>query len=144
MSADLGNGSGSSGYGLPLQNSNFMDQTSSPYPSGLASQPAHIGSQRNTLPPSPHYGNLSSSTDISSLLGANSGHLSHHLGLNGHSLQNGSPSSPTATEDYFMMELQAPQRIKKKGRKPKQLDVTGQPQQTNKRKSREGLLCRKC
>uniref|UniRef100_A0A2P2I562 Ecdysone-induced protein 74EF-like n=1 Tax=Hirondellea gigas TaxID=1518452 RepID=A0A2P2I562_9CRUS len=144
-----------SGYsGMSLTGNGFLDPTTvgvnSPYSSsGMAPSP-HLSSPSphnmaphnmspHGLPPSPHYANMPQISDLSSnLIGQPPPHLIHQLGLGAHTLPNGSPSSPTAADDFFMVDMHLPQRMKKKGRKPKPLEGGGPPQQSNKRKSREG------
>ena len=110
------------------------------HPNPPTSPPHPPSSRPTTSPPSPHYGNMTSANDLSSILIGQNGHLGHHLGLAGHGIPSGSPSSPSSAEDFFMVDMRMPQRMKKKGRKPKPLEGGAQPQQPNKRKSREGIL----
>ena len=112
---------------------------SSPSPHSLQQQQSHNMSSPHNLPPSPHYASIPTTNDLSSLLiGQTQSHMSHHLGLGNHSLPNGSPSSPSSAEDFFMVDMHMQPRMKKKGRKPKPLEGGCPPQQSSKRKSREG------
>jgi len=114
---------------VSLSASGYLD-ASTPYSSG-----GGLGAH------SPHYGNMASTNELSIIMGqSNLSH--HHLGLGAGATL---PSSPTSAEDYFMAGVDVPhqmtpQRIKKKGRKPKNHDGTGAMphQQPAKRKSREG------
>lgn len=112
-----------------LSASGYMDTSTG----GVNSYSSTGGLTSSPLPPSPHYGQLAPANDLSSLLmGQSQSHLVHHLGLPPH------PSSPSTPDEYFMSEMHMPNRIKKKGRKPKALDGGPNPPQGNKRKSREG------
>lgn len=142
---------------MSLSAAGFLDPSSggvnSPYsngggsmgPTGHLSSPSPLQSSHNLSSPSPHYGTgggpMPPANDLSSLLiGQGPPHLVGHPlgGMGPHSLHNGSPSSPSSAEDYFMVDMHLPQRMKKKGRKAKPLDGSGPPQQSSKRKSREG------
>lgn len=138
-----------SGYtGMGLSAGGFMDPTSggnisSPhYPSSGMSGSPHLSSPSpHTLQQSPHYASIPTTNDLSSLLiGQSQPHISHHLGLGSHTLPTGSPTSPSPTNEFFMTDMHMPQKMRKKGRKAKPMDGGGPPQQSNKRKSREGKM----